>query len=105
MKFNNLKSGRLKRLLAMTLILLVLIERIQNKNVTPAYNGPATHDMKISCEKYYTTLYGILSKNKSNMKRLSKMKEWRLFIKNITRVFNVCDRYNSNFRRWLLREG
>ena len=36
MKFNNLKSGRLIPLLAMALILSVLIERIQNKSVTPA---------------------------------------------------------------------
>jgi hypothetical protein len=105
MKFINLKPRRLMRLLVMALILLVLIERIQNESVKPAYKRPVTNNLKISCEKYFSTLYGIILENKSNLKRLSKMKEWQLFIKHITRAFNVCDRYNSNFRRWLLREG
>ena len=105
MNFNNLIYGRIFCILMMKLIISESIKEIQSESVNISNNKAILNSMNRNCYQYFKTLYGIISKKKFDWKRLSKMKEWNFFVENITKVFNVCNRNDYHFRRWLLRGG
>jgi len=105
MNFKNPKYGRILCILLLVLLISELIVEIQSESVKISDNNAIINSMNRNCHQYFKILYGVISEKKLDWNKLSKMSEWRSFIADTTRVFNVCNRSDFYFQRWLLREG